>query len=137
MKTITEIKIRGYHLDNFQHVNNSRYLEFIQEASWSHTEKNNLLNPFHKAGIYHVIARIEIDYIKSSYIGDIIRIETDVFDKTDNSIIMEHRMYLNDTDAILAKAKVFTVYLSSNTGKVVPIDDDFIALWPELAELND
>ena len=29
----TQIKVRGYHLDLFQHVNNARYLEFIEEGS--------------------------------------------------------------------------------------------------------
>ena len=30
-----EIKIRGYHLDLFGHVNNARYLEFLEEARWA------------------------------------------------------------------------------------------------------
>lgn len=28
----TQIKVRGYHLDVYQHVNNARYLEFLEEA---------------------------------------------------------------------------------------------------------
>lgn len=28
----TFIKVRGYHLDVYQHVNNARYLEFLEEA---------------------------------------------------------------------------------------------------------
>ena len=27
----TQIKVRGYHLDVYQHVNNARYLEFLEE----------------------------------------------------------------------------------------------------------
>ncbi len=30
----TQIKVRGYHLDVYQHVNNARYLEFLEEARW-------------------------------------------------------------------------------------------------------
>ncbi len=26
----TQIKVRGYHLDVYQHVNNARYLEFLK-----------------------------------------------------------------------------------------------------------
>ena len=29
----TQIKVRGYHLDVYQHVNNARYLEFLEEAA--------------------------------------------------------------------------------------------------------
>ena len=28
----TKIKVRGFHLDVYQHVNNARYLEFLEEA---------------------------------------------------------------------------------------------------------
>lgn len=28
---MTEIIVRGYHLDGYQHVNNARYLEFLEE----------------------------------------------------------------------------------------------------------
>ncbi len=28
----THIKVRGFHIDVFQHVNNARYLEFLEEA---------------------------------------------------------------------------------------------------------
>ena len=37
-KSKTEIKIRGYHLDAYQHVNNARYLELLEEARWCHYE---------------------------------------------------------------------------------------------------
>ena len=30
----TEIKIRGYHTDLYQHVNNARYLEFLEEGRY-------------------------------------------------------------------------------------------------------
>jgi thioesterase-3 len=29
-----EIRIRGYHTDLYQHVNNARYLEFLEEGRW-------------------------------------------------------------------------------------------------------
>jgi len=34
----TYIKVRGYHLDFYQHVNNARYLEFLEEARWEWLE---------------------------------------------------------------------------------------------------
>jgi thioesterase III len=34
-----DIKVRGYHLDVFSHVNNARYLEFLEEARWAAIEK--------------------------------------------------------------------------------------------------
>jgi thioesterase-3 len=36
---ITHAKVRGYHLDLYGHVNNARYLEFLEEGRWSYYEK--------------------------------------------------------------------------------------------------
>ena len=36
------VRVRGYHLDVFQHVNNARYLEFLEEARWSYFEDTGL-----------------------------------------------------------------------------------------------
>ncbi len=35
----TQIKVRGYHLDVYQHVNNARYPEFL-EARWDSPENS-------------------------------------------------------------------------------------------------
>ena len=35
MKGEIEIKVRGYHLDIYAHVNNARYVEFLEEARWA------------------------------------------------------------------------------------------------------
>ncbi|MEO9273816.1 hypothetical protein ABFY09_03070 [Marinomonas sp. 5E14-1] len=32
MLNIIQIKVRGYHLDVFQHINNACYLEFLEEC---------------------------------------------------------------------------------------------------------
>ncbi|EAB4380520.1 hypothetical protein EBH53_19380 [Salmonella enterica] len=37
----TQIKVRGYHLDVYQHVNNARYLEFLEEARWDGLDVNS------------------------------------------------------------------------------------------------
>jgi thioesterase-3 len=36
----TKIKVRGFHLDVYQHVNNARYLEFLEEARWDGLENS-------------------------------------------------------------------------------------------------
>ena len=36
----TKIKVYGYHLDMYGHVNNARYLEFLETARWQLIEAN-------------------------------------------------------------------------------------------------
>ncbi len=45
----TEIKIRGYHLDLYGHVNHARYLEFLEDARWGMMESGGSLDLCSKA----------------------------------------------------------------------------------------
>ena len=67
MKSRVEIKVRNYHLDQFGHVNNARYLEFLEEGRWTYSEENGLVEMYEKQGIVHVAVNININYRKSAF----------------------------------------------------------------------
>jgi thioesterase-3 len=136
MKTTVKIKIRGYHIDHFQHVNNARYLEFLEEGRWHYSEKNNLISIFHQKGISHVTVNININYKRSAVVGEILRIETSVIKKNRKSVTMLQQVFLNDTDTLIADAQVTNVFLNINSGKVMPINEELIRLWPDIAKRN-
>jgi thioesterase-3 len=136
MKTTVKIKIRGYHIDHFQHVNNVRYLEFLEEGRWHYSEKNNLISIFHQKGISHVTVNININYKRSAVVGEILRIETSVIKKNRKSVTMLQQVFLNDTDTLIADAQVTNVFLNTSSGKVVPINEELIRLWPDIAKRN-
>ena len=134
MKTTVKIKIRGYHTDHFQHVNNARYLEFLEEGRWHYSEKNNLISIFHQKGISHVTVNININYKRSAVVGEILRIETTIIKKNRKSVTMLQQVFLNDTDTLIADAQVTSVFLNINSGKVMPINEELIRLWPDIAK---
>jgi thioesterase-3 len=52
-----QIKIRGYHVDHFGHVNNGKYYGFFEEGRWSYfDDKPELLDYFHTNELMHVVA---------------------------------------------------------------------------------
>ena len=136
MKTTVKIKIRGYHIDHFQHVNNARYLEFLEEGRWHYSEKNNLISIFHQKGISHVTVNININYKRSAVVGEILRIETSVIKKNRKSVTMLQQVFLNDTDTLIADAQVTNVFLNINSGNVMPINEELTRLWPDIAKRN-
>lgn len=75
MPYLTEIKIRGYHLDLYGHVNNARYLEFLEEARWGMMEQGDL-DWFMQQGYALVVSRIDIRYLRPAGMGDTLRVET-------------------------------------------------------------
>ena len=136
MKTTVKIKIRGYHIDHFQHVNNARYLEFLEEGRWHYSEKNNLISIFHQKGISHVTVNININYKRSAVVGEVLRIETSVIRKNRKSVTMLQQVFLNDTDTLIADAQVTNVFLNINSGKVMPINEELNSLLPDIAKTN-
>ena len=136
MKTTVKIKIRGYHVDHFQHVNNARYLEFLEEGRWHYSEKNNLISIFHQKSISHATVNININYKRSAVVGEILRIETSVIKKNRKSVTMLQQVFLNDTDTLIADAQVTNVFLNINSGNVMPINEELTRLWPDIAKRN-
>ena len=132
MQPIVEIKVRGYHIDHFSHVNHARYLEFMEEGRWSYFEEKNLFHIFHEKGIIHAVVNININYKKSAKVGDVLIIKTDLLKTGKNSFTMFQRIFLKDTDILVADAEVTNVFINMNAGKVVPVDNEIISLWPDL-----
>ena len=136
MKTIIQIKVRGYHIDQFKHVNHSRYLEFLEEGRWAFFEKNQLIKIFHEKRISHVTVNININYRKSAFVGQVLKIETDVLRKSKRSVTMLQKVFINNTDTLIADAEVTNAFLNGNTGEVLHVDNEVVDLWPGLAKIN-
>jgi thioesterase-3 len=132
------IKVRNYHADNHNHVNNARYLEFFEEGSWDFLEKNphveNLFSSLIKKGIIHVAVNINCNYRSSAVVGDVLRLETELARSTDRSYTWSKKVYNNDTDKLVVDAEITCVFIDSASGDVAPISEEMKVAWPELAE---
>jgi len=65
----THIKVRGYHLDVYQHVNNARYLEFLEEARWDGLEQEEGFQWMTANRIAFVVVNININYRRPAVPG--------------------------------------------------------------------
>jgi thioesterase III len=75
MMVHTEIKIRGYHLDMFRHVNNARYLEFLEEGRWSFFDGNPGFF-YRLKGVTFFAVNINVNYRRPASLGDVLDIQT-------------------------------------------------------------
>ena len=135
MKTAIEIKIRGYHVDQFHHVNNARFLEFLEEGRWDYLENNHLISVFHSNNINHSVVNIQINYRRSIFTGQTIRVETALLKKSRQSITIQQKLFLKDTDTLITDAEVTNVFVNSKSGKILKIGETLYKLWPELSSL--
>jgi len=128
MPHTTEITVRGYHLDLYRHVNNARYLEFLEEARWQTYDK-----PFEKAGLLQkglafVIVNINIDYKRPAGLGDVLNIVNSIQRIGGKSVTIRQHMFLKGTETTVVDAAVTIVLMDVKTGKAVPIEGDLLEL---------
>ena len=132
--TTTQIKVRGYHEDRFGHVNNARYLEFLEEARWAQFEACGLDNAFFKAhGIFPIVVRQSISYRRPASAGDVLHISVDVASAGRRKIVIQHEARFASSDEVCVKAEVTVVFLDEKTGRPIPLSDEILRAWPELS----
>jgi len=119
-----EIKIRGFHIDIFSHVNNARYLEFMEEARWVVIDKYIDLKRMQAKGIIFVVVNININYRRPASMGDILELYLGLTKIGGKSAVFYQEIRLKGTDTVVADAQVTFVFTDKNTGKAVKIDDE-------------
>ena len=133
MRGTTEIKIRGYHIDAFGHVNNARYIELLEEGRWQYMEGHPLLMEYcHREGLIHLVANINIDYRKPAALGAVLQIQTEVLKAREHSVVMLQTVTRKGADILIAQAEVTNVFLNAETGAAVPISGELVDAWPDL-----
>lgn len=132
MKSTIQIKVRNYHLDRFGHVNNARYLEFLEEGRWTYSEENHLLEVFESEQITHAAVNINIDYRKSARDGDLLDVETQLGKKGNKSITFHQKITIHKTGETVSDALVTNVYLDRNAEIIETCDLE--KFWTDLAD---
>ena len=120
----TTIKVRGYHLDVYQHVNNARYLEFLEEARWQWLEEADAFNWLMAQKLAFVVVNININYRRPAVLGDCLVIESDVSQLSSRSGIIAQRVLLADDRTVVADALLTFVCIDLQTQKAVPLEGE-------------
>lgn len=130
----TFIKVRGYHLDFYQHVNNARYLEFIEEARWAMFEEAQLIENLLERKLGFIIVNINISFRRGAVLNDILEIHTafDTFGKKSGSL--KQTIFLQGTDIVICEAIVTYVIVDLKENKAISLTNDLRLLLENSAK---
>ncbi len=117
----TLIKVRGYHLDIYQHVNNARYLEFLEEARWNWLEGSDILSWMKKNNIGFILVNININYRKSAVFGDTLKIDGQLGHLNEKSGVINQTITLEPQGTPVVDASLTFVCVDLNTQKALPL----------------
>lgn len=118
----TTIKVRGYHLDVYQHVNNARYLEFLEEARWQWLEEVEAFHWLLEQKLAFVVVNININYRRPAVLGDVLAIDSQITQLNGKSGIIAQRVLLAGEETVVADAALTFVCIDLRTQKAVPLE---------------
>jgi thioesterase III len=124
MQTRTLIKIRGYHLDLYGHVNNARYLEFLEEGRWDFLEQQVGIATFTGSDLGLAVVNININYRRGAYVNQVIEVVTSLSRIGSKSAVMHQEVLLKGTDVRVADADVTFVVTDQQAKKTVPLQGE-------------
>ena len=137
MSFISTIKVRGYHEDRFGHVNNARYLEFLEEGRWDYLEERGPKGGFPSLGVFPVVAHLSISYRRPTSAGDRLTITTEVASTGSRKIVMHQTIHQDDCEKLCCEADITIVLVDAETGRPAVLNEAILQAWPDLASAND
>jgi thioesterase-3 len=120
----TQIKVRGFHLDVYQHVNNARYLEFLEEARWDGLENNANFQWMTANNIAFVVVNININYRRPAVLGDRLTVTSHVKQINGRSGVLSQVVTLDPEGEVVADALVTFVCIDLKTQKALSLDGE-------------
>ena len=122
MIDINKIKVRGYHIDSYGHVNNTRYLEFLEETRWILKDKYFQYFDGHHKEYGLVVVNNTIDYYAPAFLGEILKIETSILKIGTKSVQFLHKMVNDETNQLITSTKATFVFFNhkKNISEKIP-----------------
>ncbi|MBN9929312.1 YbgC/FadM family acyl-CoA thioesterase [Pantoea agglomerans] len=120
----TTIKVRGYHLDVYQHVNNARYLEFLEEARWEWLEEVEAFHWLQEQKLAFVVVNININYRRPAVLGDVLTIDSEITQLNGKSGIIAQRVLLAGQETVVVDAALTFVCIDLRTQKAVALEGE-------------
>ena len=106
------ITVRGYELDSFNHLNNSVYLNYTEQARWEILRELDLFDFFKKSDMLLVVVENHIRYHREAKIFDELVVKTRV-SREEPYLIFDHSIYNIKTSLKINKSKVKTLLINS------------------------
>lgn len=120
----THIKVRGYHMDVYQHVNNARYLEFLEEARWEWLEKTTGFQWMTARNIAFIVVNINISYRRPAVLGDLLRIDSKLHQLNGKSGVLSQVVTLEPEGEAVADALLTFVCIDLKTQKALSLEGE-------------
>ncbi|MGE5425417.1 MAG: acyl-CoA thioesterase, partial [Syntrophothermus sp.] len=106
----TNIRVRGYELDSYGHVNNAVYLQYLEQGRWEFMKDQGLLEQINLDELLLVIIETNIKYIREARLFDDLFVETGC-DLHPPFLIFHQRIVHEKSGLPVSRAKIKALFL--------------------------
>lgn len=117
-----QIEIHNFHLDGYGHVNNARYLEFLEAARWHYFQQLGYREILRQLQL--VVANIDIAYRQAARQDDVLAIHTTVLSVQSRRLVLQQTAQFSGSLKLSAQAKVSL--MPTQNGQVFRFPDDLL-----------
>jgi thioesterase III len=117
----TEIKIRGYHVDVYGHVNNARWVELLEEARWRWLDEHLDLAAWDEQGQGIVVVSLAVNYRRPAHMHDRLEFRCWIEKLGGRSALCRQEAVRLATGERLIDAQVTFVLIDRQTGRPRPL----------------
>ncbi|QTP55284.1 acyl-CoA thioesterase [Billgrantia sulfidoxydans] len=119
------LRVRGYHLDGYGHVNNARYLEFLEEGRWGYfDDRPELARHFASGNPALVAVNLNINYRQAAVGGDDLEVLTRVAELGHRSARIHHEIRRIGDGQPIADADLTFVLFDVRNQQSMPIEGE-------------
>ena len=128
-----EITVRSSHIDMFGHVNNARYIEFLEWDRVQMTADQGIdLLAMAAEGLGPAVVRMEINYRLEARMGDILIIDSQPIElKNDKVGVIKQTITNKKSGEIICDAVVTFVIIDLRQRKSVPMPEAMKKFFPK------
>ncbi len=124
MRHTTEIKVRGYHVDGFGHVNNARWLELLEEARWRWLDEAVDLRSWDADGRGIAVLNIDVTYRRPARRHDTVVLTAWMTRLGGKACVCRQRATHAGTGEVLLDATITFVLFDLATGRARAVDGE-------------
>jgi acyl-CoA thioester hydrolase len=119
-----KLRVRGYELDSYGHVNNAVYLNYFEQARWELFRQLDLIDYFRENNLFLVVTEMKVRYSSEAKLFDELSIRTKV-EKEAPYLVFYQKMYFGESKVKTCSAIVKTL-LRDKEKHTIDIPEDFM-----------
>ena len=122
----SEIPVRPDDIDMFQHVHNSRYLDYIQAARYDQMIRcyKMSMEEFMIMGYGFVVKKAELNFKRALIMGDVMLISTQVKEFNGSDILVEFEIVNKKNEKISCDGFMLYTMINLKTGRSEKVPDE-------------